>query len=107
MVAPDRTWQLIRLDGQPFAARATLRIGAQDAFDGQTPCNSYGGGWTGGGGAFAAGPIRATRRACPELAAEQSYLAALSRITAYDIADDLLTLSGPETTLVFTPAPPA
>ena len=112
LVAPETEWRLTRLNDAAFDARATLRIPQPDSFDGEAPCNAYsgtftGGDGTGGDGAFRPGAVRATRRACPDLAAESAFFAALDAVTGYEITRDSLILTGPDTRLEFTPVPPS
>ncbi len=91
--AADRTWRLVELRDAPFAARATLTFPAPGEMAGEGPCNSF----TASQGApypwFEAGAISATRRACPDLAEEQAYFAALEAASLSEVLGDVLILS--------------
>lgn len=100
---PDRVWTLKQLNGTPFPARATLTFPKAGEIAGQGPCNRYFGAMSAPYPQFSAGPIGSTRMACPEMAAETAFLAALQAAISADAADDTLTLSGPDgLTMVFT-----
>ncbi|TNF21775.1 MAG: META domain-containing protein [Rhodobacteraceae bacterium] len=102
----DRTWQLERLDGAPFTARATLGFPAEGRLTGMAPCNSFRGPQTATYPDFAAGPLLTTRRACPDLAAEQTFLRALEAMRRAKITDTHLILSTPQgREMVFSAAP--
>lgn len=102
----DVTWQLQSLDGQPFTAEATLAFPAEGQITGRGPCNSFSGSQTKPYPWFGAGPLRSTRRACPELAAEQAYLAALRAMTLAEVQGNTLILSNDQgREMVFSAAP--
>ena len=95
---PDTTWRLVTLDGAAFAATATLTFPDGRRLTGQAPCNSYFGALTATYPAFAAPVIGASKRACPDLQAEQAYFTALSAVTAARRAGETLihsAASGP------------
>lgn len=89
----ERQWTLLEIDGERFAARATLRFGDDGELRGEAPCNSYFGTQTAPYPWFRAENIGATRRACPDLAAEQRYLNLLAEMTLSEVAGDTLILS--------------
>ena len=91
--AADTTWRLTSLDGQPFTARATLQFPAEGSVTGKAPCNSFSGTQTAPYPWFKLGPIRATRAACPELAAEKRFFTALSDMTLAEVSGAVLILS--------------
>ncbi|MBE0552956.1 MAG: META domain-containing protein [Rhodobacteraceae bacterium] len=100
-------WRLASIDGQPFAARATIAFapdGAQ-AF-GQAPCNRWSGQVTrGAGDAWRVGKVVATEMACDQLAAEGQFFAALQAMTRQRISGDVLELSdGAGRVMLFRPA---
>lgn len=86
------TWVLAELDGAAFAARATLTFPKPGAIAGEAPCNRYSARqgvpypW------FRAEAVVATRRACPDLAAEARYFRALEAMTLAEVAGDVLIL---------------
>lgn len=104
--ASDRTWTLQSLDGAPFAARATLTFPAEGSVAGMAPCNSFRGRQSAPYPWFAAGPLLTTRRACPDLKAEQAFLRALEDMSLAEIAGDVLILSNDQgREMVFSAAP--
>lgn len=101
----DKTWRLVELNNAPFKGRATLTFPEAGKIAGEAPCNRYSATMTVPYPWFEAGPIAATRRACPDLAAEAAFLKALEAATISDVLGDTLILSddtGP--TLVFKAA---
>jgi heat shock protein HslJ len=78
---PDRVWILQSLGGTPFEAEATLVFVEPGRIAGQAPCNRYGGALTADWPGFGVQGVFATRMACPDLAAEGAFLAALSAMT--------------------------
>jgi heat shock protein HslJ len=93
---PDLVWHLKELGNAPFSAQATLSFPKSGEIAGQGPCNSYFGAVAGIYPAFDAGPIGSTRIACPELAAESAYLAALEAATTAEVTKEQLILTGPD-----------
>lgn len=99
---PDRVWTLKQLNGTPFAARAKLTFPTTDEIAGVGPCNRYFGAMNTAYPQFSAGPIGSTRMACPDMAAETAFLAALEVATQAEATSDTLTLTGPNgLTMVF------
>lgn len=86
-------WHLQSIDGQPFAARASLTFGQDGAIIGKAPCNSYSVRNTVDLPGLSLGPIRSTRRACPDLADEQKYIESLRSMTKADRRGNVLILS--------------
>jgi len=104
--AGDRLWLLAEIDAEPFAGTATLTFPQPGEMSGAAPCNSYAASQTAPYPWFAPGPIRATRRACPALAAEGRFLTALAAMTLVEVAGEVLVLSNDEgEMLVFHAAP--
>ena len=103
---PDTTWRLVTLDGAAFPADATLTFPDGQRLAGQAPCNSYFGPLTAPYPAFAAPVIAATKRACPDLAAETAFFEALSAARLSAAKDGRLVLSAEDGSplLVFTAA---
>jgi heat shock protein HslJ len=118
-----------RLPGQPSAsASITLdgtswtlhQIGDQDVISDQAPtllfstdqvhgnatCNQFTGSHTVDGSSLSFGPLASTRMACPDMALETAYFAALGEIAAYQVQGEQLVLSNADgkEILVFTPA---
>ena len=86
-------WRLVELDGTPFAATATLNLSEPGRISGQAPCNSYFADQSAPYPWFRAGPIGATRRACPALDQENAFLTALSEMSLSEVSGDTLILS--------------
>ncbi len=93
--AGDSVWYLTEIDGAAFAARATLTFPEAGRIAGAAPCNTYSGRMEAPYPWFAATEIAVTRRACPDLAAEAAFFAALSEMTLAEVAGDTLILSTP------------
>jgi heat shock protein HslJ len=91
--AADRVWTLTELDGTPFTSRATLAFPKPGRIAGQAPCNRYFATQNVPYPWFQAGPIGATRMACPDLQAETQYFVALSEMTLSEVAGPTLILS--------------
>lgn len=92
----DRVWTLKLLNGAPFPARATLTFPKAGEIAGEGPCNRYFGAMKVPYPWFDAGPVGSTRMACPEMAAETAFLAALEEATLSEVAGDTLILSNVE-----------
>ncbi len=98
-------WQLAEINGAPFNATATLRFPSRNVIAGSAPCNSYRSTNTVPFPWFEAGPIAATRMACPDLAAEAAFFEALDAATIGKVVEDRLILSNDEgDLLIFTAA---
>lgn len=96
------TWRLVSLNGEGFAARATLSYLPDGTLQGEGPCNGYGGQLAALPPEWSLGPIRATRMACDALDAETAFFTALSTMTNAAETADILTLTAPDgTTMVF------
>jgi len=76
------------------------------AVSGSAACNSYNGAMTVDGDSVTLGPLSTTLMACEEelMEVESSYLAALEGVTAAEVDDDTLTLSGDDSELVYSRA---
>ncbi|WP_300033744.1 META domain-containing protein [uncultured Roseobacter sp.] len=101
--AADRTWVLSELDGKPFRAPATLTFPEPGQMAGAGPCNSFSAVMEAPYPWFEAGPLAATRRACPDLPSETEYFRALGEMSLSEVLGDTLILSTPEgRSMVFT-----
>ena len=89
-------WRLATLDGQPFDAGATIAFPAAGLIEGDGPCNGYRAALRVPYPWFEIGPIAATRRACPDAAAEAAFFDALGAMRLAEAAGDTLVLSTPE-----------
>ncbi|MEL7211562.1 MAG: META domain-containing protein [Pseudomonadota bacterium] len=81
------------IDDQPFTTTATISFPAQGRITGQAPCNSYAAMQTVPYPWFNAQAILSSKRACPDLATEQSFFAALSDMTLSEVSGTTLILS--------------
>ncbi len=96
----EGTWQLQSINDQPFTATATLTLGTEGQVSGKAPCNSYGASQTAPYPWFQLSPIRATKRACADLAAEHLFFKTLSSMTLSEISGPVLILSNDQGALM-------
>jgi heat shock protein HslJ len=90
---PDAVYRLVEIDGAPFNATATIAFPEPGHAQGTAPCNQWTAAQTAPYPWISFGPIAATRRGCPDLDAEQAFLAALAEMTLAEIQGDTLILS--------------
>lgn len=103
--AGDTLWTLHTLDGAPFTAPATLRFTARHEIAGRGPCNSYSATMDIPYPWFGTGPIAATKRACPDLAAEATFFKTLRAASQSEVRNGKLILSNEDGVLMtFGPA---
>ncbi|MBL4811532.1 MAG: META domain-containing protein [Rhodobacteraceae bacterium] len=104
-IDPDTTWQLIEYGGVAYDLPATISFPHEGEVTGAGPCNRF--------NAVQNAPypwveirqLASTRRACPDLAAEQVYFEALERMTLVEATGGVLILSDEDHLLmVFSPA---
>ena len=91
--AAGRVWVLERIGETPASPGITLDASVPGRIAGQGPCNTYSAEQTAPYPWFSLGPIAATRRACPDMAAEAAFFDALRRATIAEVSGDLLILS--------------
>lgn len=91
--AADIKWQLTEIDGQPFAATATLHFPELGRITGITPCNNYSAVSDAPYPWFDAQKLSVTRMACDDLAAEGQFLQALQDMTLSEVSGNTLILS--------------
>lgn len=91
----DKTavWQLQAVNGAPFKARATIAFPTEGTITGQAPCNRYTARQTVPYPWISVDRIAATKMACPDLASEGSFFAALQAMTLVEVAGDTLLLT--------------
>ncbi|MEQ6249065.1 META domain-containing protein [Sulfitobacter sp. HNIBRBA3233] len=89
----DRVWTLKELNGSTFGARATLTFPEPGEIGGEAPCNRFFGAMEAPYPWFETGAIGSTRMACPDIEAENAYLAALDAATLAEVSGDTLILS--------------
>ncbi|SHJ47554.1 Heat shock protein HslJ [Palleronia salina] len=93
--APADAYVLQSLNGAPFGADATLSFPGPDGVTGTGPCNAFSAAQTVPYPWIEIGAIRATKRACPDLALETAYFAALRAVTLAEVSGPTLILSNP------------
>ncbi len=96
-------WRLQSIDGAAFSAQATLQIGADGRIGGRGPCNSWNTRGTADAGLLLAG-IMSTKRACDALPQENDFFQALSMMSAAQVSDGLLILTGQGREMIFAPS---
>ncbi|NNU81548.1 META domain-containing protein [Halovulum dunhuangense] len=89
----DTLWTLESLNDGPAAFGATLRFTSDGRVTGSGPCNRFSARQTAPLPWFQIEDIAATRRACPDLAAEQVYFTALGAMEFAEVAADSLLLT--------------
>ncbi len=92
-VAPGTIFALEEQAGQAVTFTATITFPEPGRVTGSGPCNSFNAAQSVPLPWIDIGPIAATRRACPDLAAEGAYFAALEQATLAEVAGDVLILS--------------
>lgn len=101
-----RTWELTELEGSPPVEGTTIDMTlTSDSVSGSAGCNQYTGTAVVGDGEMTLGPdVASTMMACadPVSAQEQKFLAALGRVTAYEMGSDSLMLLDDEGIVVAT-----
>lgn len=91
--AADIKWQLTEIDGQPYAATATLHFPEPGRIAGITPCNNYSAVSDAPYPWFDTQQLSVTRMACDDLAAESQFLQALQDMTLSEVSGSTLILS--------------
>ncbi|MGJ8547099.1 MAG: META domain-containing protein [Sulfitobacter sp.] len=94
--AADQVWKLTTLNGAAFAPTATLQFPETGLLSGKAPCNSYRAEMSAPYPWFEAGPIAATKLACPDLAAETAFFDALAAAREAEVLGDTMVLSNTE-----------
>lgn len=92
-------WRLVDWPGQaiprpPLGTTPILEFAAGERVSGTLPCNAFGANYTIDGGTLRFGPLVASKRACPELAAEQALARDLARVDRFERARARLVLRG-------------
>lgn len=91
------TWRLTRLGGAPVATEHSFTLSATEpgAMEGNGGCNRiFSNSVAIDGASLRFGGVGATRRACPELGAEQAFVHMLGQVDAWRIEGGALILSG-------------
>ena len=99
------TYRLSELNGQTFAADASISFPEKGRIEGRGPCNTYTAQQSAPYPWIDIGPIAATKMACPELERETAFFAALDAAAFAEVGPDLLILSNDDGgEMVFVPA---
>lgn len=106
-------WRVTEIDAAPFPAdvplEGTMAFDATGNVAGKSFCNRFTGSYTLTGEGLGFGPLAGTRMACPEPQAglETAMLAALGKVSRFDIGDDgtLMLIAGDSVVLRAVPAP--
>ena len=88
-------WHLVGLEGQAVGWTASLRFDGASV-TGKAPCNGFGGVNAAKLPGISLGPLRATRMACPDLAAETAFFDALQAMQRAELDQGHLYLIGAE-----------
>jgi len=91
--SPEVSFSLVSINGLAFSSTATLEIGKAGEITGAAPCNNYRASQSAPYPWFEVGPILATKRACPDLAAETNYFETLKRMTIVEVVGPILILT--------------
>lgn len=94
--AANQIWQVVEVDDIPFPATATLTFPQAGIVSGSGPCNQFTADLTTPYPWFELGPIKITKRACPDLKAETIFVDALADMTLVEVLEDTMILSTPE-----------
>jgi heat shock protein HslJ len=94
---PAGTWHLIAIDGKIAPADATLVFQGENGISGTAPCNSWSARNSAAYPALQLEGIRATKRACDQLAEENRFFRSLTAMQTAEIEDEThLFLRGPD-----------
>lgn len=95
---PGTTWKLVELNGEPFTAQATATLTPEGRVTGQAPCNAFNATYVGHWPDLRFNAVARTKMACPELAQETAFFAALNKVTHAEMLSDSMLLTGPDKT---------
>ena len=90
----SEVWALVRMNETEISTPITLTFPEKGKIAGRAPCNRYFASQNAPLPWFEAGPIAATKVACPELALESLYFQTLASITLIERTGDVLLLNG-------------
>lgn len=90
---PQAIYVLKSINGTAFDAPASIAFPEQGTVIGNGPCNSFQASQSVPYPWFDLGAIAATRRACPDLAREQTYFEALATTTLVEVSGPTLLLT--------------
>lgn len=90
---PEAVYVLQDLDGAAFGSAATLQFPAKGQATGKGPCNGFRATQTLPYPWIEIRDVVATKRACPDLAAETAYFAALQEMSLAEVLGPVLILT--------------
>ena len=103
---PDATYRLTHIDDRAFAAMATVSFPEKGIARGNGPCNQWSAKQTAPYPWLSLEQAAVTERACPDLAAEQTFFDTLFAMTLAEVQGATLILSNDDgTEMTFTTAP--
>ncbi len=91
--AQGQVFVLQTINGDPFPARAAITFPEEGRIAGEGPCNGFSASQNQPYPWFEAGPIAATKRACPDLDAEAQFFRSLSEMGLSEVSGPNLILS--------------
>lgn len=91
-VDPATTYQLTEINGQAYAASATITFPEEGLIQGKAPCNSYSGEQTAPYPWFETSTLMVTRATCPQAAQERAFFAALGNMSLIEATGNFLIL---------------
>lgn len=91
-VDQNAVFRLVEVDAMPHDFNATISFPKTGVIRGQGPCNTYSAEQSSPYPWFSIGPIRATRRACAELAQETQFFRALESMTLIEALGTVIIL---------------
>ncbi len=90
---PTAVYKLVTLDNAAFTAEATISFPEEGHIAGSGPCNRWSASQAVPYPWFEPGPVLSTKRACPALAEEGAFFAALAEMTLAEVQGSVLILS--------------
>lgn len=97
---PAAIYRLAEMNGKTDLPHATIAFPGRDRVTGTGPCNHFQAEQRAPYPWIEIGPLRATRRACPDLAFEHGYFGALSKVSLAEIQGPTLVLTDETRALV-------
>lgn len=91
--AANKVWKLVELDGETFAAPASLTFTQKHKISGAGPCNSFRADMSTPYPWFKLDALASTKMVCPELAAETRFFNALTQATLSEVLGNTMILS--------------
>ncbi len=90
---PEAVYRLVESDGEAFPATATIAFPEPGRAQGTGPCNAWSAAQKAPYPWIELGPIAATRRACPDLKAENLFFERLAKVSLAEVTGTVLILT--------------